>query len=68
MAEKTKMLDNWIQQKCTQCKYFKKRDGKQRLDRCTNKEVTTGKYCKETLSGIYYCSEYEPPKDGDTNG
>lgn len=62
MTEKTKMLDNWIQQKCTQCKYFKKRERKQRLDRCINQEIT-----KETLSGIYYCSEYES-KDGDTNG
>lgn len=59
MNEKTKMLDDWIQQKCTQCKYFKKREEKQRLDRCTNQEIT-----KETLSGIYYCSEYKP-KDGD---
>ena len=62
----TKMLDNWIQQKCTQCKYFEKREGKQRLDRCINSEITNG-YRKETLSGLYYCSEYEP-KDGDTNG
>ena len=64
---KTKMLDDWIQLKCTQCKYFKKREGKQRLDRCTNKEVTTGKYSKETLSGLYYCSEYES-KEGEKNG
>lgn len=62
MAEKTKMLDNWIQQKCTHCKYFKNREGKQRLDRCINQEIT-----KETLSGIYYCSEYEP-KEGEQNG
>lgn len=61
MAEKTKMLDNWIQQKCTRCKYFKNREVRQRFDRCTNQEIT-----KEILSGIYYCSEYEP-KDGDIN-
>lgn len=55
MAEKTKMLDNWIQQKCIRCKHFKNREGRQRFDRCTNPEIT-----KEILRGIYYCSKYEP--------
>ncbi len=59
MAE-TRMLDNWIEERCQKCRYFKKREGRQRLDRCTNKEVTDGKYSKETLRGMYYCSEYEP--------
>lgn len=51
--------DNWIEEYCQKCRHFKKREGKQRFDRCTNKEVTTGKYSKETLSGMYYCSEFE---------
>ena len=56
---KPEMCDNWIEEYCQKCRHFKKREGKQRFDRCTNKEVTTGKYSKETLSGMYYCSEFE---------
>lgn len=53
--DKSKILDDWILQKCAQCKYFRKRVEKQRLNRCINQEIT-----KDTISGIYYCSEYEP--------
>lgn len=62
--DEIQIRENWIEEKCTQCRYFKKREGRQRLDRCTNKEVTEGRYSKETLSGLYYCSEFAT-KDGD---
>ena len=59
MADETRMKDNWIDEMCAKCKWFKQREGKQKYDRCTNPEVNTGEYDIKLLKGLYFCSEYE---------